>query len=210
MRCGCAAGRSPASSRRGPRADAAPEPRQEDALAGQPRQEVVELSELDLQAPLPRARPAREDVEDELRAVEGLPPHRALQVPLLGGGEVVVEETASAPLASLSSRTSSTLPADQVAGSRRDRSCTSVPTTRAPALRASCTSSSSEDSVRRAVAPASASPTSSAVSPRRAIAAQRGYGRGLEATGSLTRVIPAFRTRWCRSPSRTFRNAPGR
>jgi len=35
-----------------------------------------------------------------------------------------------------------------VAGSRRDRSCSSWPTTRAPALAASCASSSSDASLR--------------------------------------------------------------
>ncbi len=91
------------------------------------RQEVVELGQLDLEAPLAGARAAGEDVEDELGAVEGLAPHRVLEVPLLGGRELVVEEhqvRRRAPRRG--GRTSSTLPRPmRVAGSRRCRSWSS-------------------------------------------------------------------------------------
>src|SRR5439155_3140951 len=48
------------------RADAAAEPRQRRPGADQPRQQVLELRELDLQLAFARARPPREDVENEL------------------------------------------------------------------------------------------------------------------------------------------------
>src|SRR6185503_1786309 len=61
-----------------PGADAAAQAREQHALAGQARQHVVELGQLDLEAALARAGPAGEDVEDQLRAVDGLALHRRL------------------------------------------------------------------------------------------------------------------------------------
>ena len=54
------------------RADAAAEPRERGTGPDQPRQQVLELRELDLQLPLAGAGPAREDVEDQLRAIDDL------------------------------------------------------------------------------------------------------------------------------------------
>jgi hypothetical protein len=75
-----------------PGADAAAQAREEDALAGQARQHVVELGQLDLQTALTGARAPGEDVEDQLRAVHGLALDRRLDVALLRGGELVVED----------------------------------------------------------------------------------------------------------------------
>src|SRR6185295_7375802 len=69
---------------RTPRADAAAEAGEQHALAGEARQHVVELGQLDLQAAFTGARAAGEDVEDELRAVERLHLELFLEVALLG------------------------------------------------------------------------------------------------------------------------------
>src|SRR4051812_15148305 len=58
--------------------------------SGQPRQAVFELRQLDLEAPLVSRRAAGEDVEDERRAVDDFDVERALEVALLGRGEIVV------------------------------------------------------------------------------------------------------------------------
>ena len=60
--------------------------------AGEARQHVLELGELDLEAGLAGARAARKDVEDQLGAVDDLDPDQLLEIPHLGGGEVVVED----------------------------------------------------------------------------------------------------------------------
>ena len=54
------------------RADAAAETRQRGAGSGEPRQQVVELRQLDLPLAFARARAARKDVEDQLRAIDDL------------------------------------------------------------------------------------------------------------------------------------------
>ena len=58
------------------------------------RQDVLELGELDLETPLVRPGVNAEDVEDERGAVDDLDglPHRALEVCLLRGGELVIED----------------------------------------------------------------------------------------------------------------------
>src|SRR5262249_59070751 len=48
--------------------------------AGEPRQRVLELRQLDLQATLTRPRTPGKDVEDQLAPVHDLPLHRLLQV----------------------------------------------------------------------------------------------------------------------------------
>ena len=53
---------------------------------------VLELRQLDLQARLPRAGAAREDVEDQLGAVDDLGVQLLLEVAHLRGREVVVED----------------------------------------------------------------------------------------------------------------------
>ena len=73
-------------------ADGALHPFEVAPLATQARQEVFGLRELDLQAPLPRARAHREDIEDEGGAVDHLELELLLQVALLRGRELVVED----------------------------------------------------------------------------------------------------------------------
>ena len=54
------------------RADSAAQPRQRDALAGEPRQHVFQLRQFHLQTPFSGARAAREYIENQLRAVDDL------------------------------------------------------------------------------------------------------------------------------------------
>ena len=74
------------------RADAAAQPRQRVARSDQPRHQVLELRELDLQLAFPRARAAREDVEDELRAIDDLAIERAFEIAQLRRRQLVVED----------------------------------------------------------------------------------------------------------------------
>ncbi len=74
------------------RPDAAAQPRQRLARSDEPRQEILQLRELDLQLPFPRARAAREDVEDELRAVDDLAAERLLEIAQLRRAQLVVED----------------------------------------------------------------------------------------------------------------------
>ncbi len=60
--------------------------------ADEPRQLVLHLRELDLQLALRAARPQREDVEDQARAVDDAAFQRALEVALLGARQRVVED----------------------------------------------------------------------------------------------------------------------
>ena len=77
---------------RPPCADAASQARQRGARSDEPRQQVLELRELDLQLAFPRSRAPREDVEDELRAIDDLAPHRLLEVAQLRRAQLVVED----------------------------------------------------------------------------------------------------------------------
>ncbi len=74
------------------RADAAAEPRQRVAGADQPRQQVFQLRELDLQLAFARPRAPREDVEDELRAIDDLAADRLFDLPQLRRRQLVVED----------------------------------------------------------------------------------------------------------------------
>jgi hypothetical protein len=69
-----------------------------DSLAGevgpqtsQPRQPIFELGQFDLQAPFVGRGAAGEDVEDERSAVDDFDVQRALEIPLLGWCEVVID-----------------------------------------------------------------------------------------------------------------------
>ena len=62
--------------------------------AAHARQVVLELRELDLQLPLGARRVLREDVEDQLRAVDDARVERVLEVALLRGIELVVDDHA--------------------------------------------------------------------------------------------------------------------
>ena len=73
-------------------ADAAAEPRQPVARADQPGHEVLELRELDLELAFARARPPREDVEDQLRAIDDREPGFLLEVAQLRGAQLVVDD----------------------------------------------------------------------------------------------------------------------
>ena len=75
-----------------PRADAAAEPRQRVARSGQPRQHVLQLRQLDLQLPFARSRAPREDVENQLRAIDDAPAADLFEVPRLCGRQLVVDD----------------------------------------------------------------------------------------------------------------------
>ena len=74
------------------RADAAAEPRQRRAGADEPRQQVLQLRELDLQLAFARAGAPRKDVEDELRAIDDLSADLFLDLPQLRRRQLVVED----------------------------------------------------------------------------------------------------------------------
>src|SRR5262245_9017966 len=63
-------------------ADSAAEARHLDAASGEPRQAVIQLREFDLQAAFASAGTRREDVENELCAVDDLGIQRFLEVAL--------------------------------------------------------------------------------------------------------------------------------
>ena len=73
------------------RADAAAQPRHRRAVPGQPRQQIVQLRQLHLQLAFPRARPPRENIQDQLGPVEHLDVQRPLQIALLRGRQIAVE-----------------------------------------------------------------------------------------------------------------------
>ena len=62
------------------------------AAPGQPGQHVFQLRQLYLQLPFAAARVAGKDVENQLGAIDYTYGKRTLQVSLLGGGKVVIEE----------------------------------------------------------------------------------------------------------------------
>jgi hypothetical protein len=72
--------------------DPASEARQRGARADEPRQEVLQLRELDLKLAFPGLRPPREDVEDELRAIDDLAADRLLEIAQLRRAQLVVED----------------------------------------------------------------------------------------------------------------------
>ena len=74
------------------RADAAAEPRQRGAGADEPRQQVFQLGELDLQLAFARPRAPREDVEDELRPIDDLAADRLFDVAQLRRRQLIVED----------------------------------------------------------------------------------------------------------------------
>ena len=64
-------------------------------MARQAGQEVVQLGELDLELALAGSGATREDVQDELGAINNLQIQRLFEVAELGGREVVVEDNQS-------------------------------------------------------------------------------------------------------------------
>src|SRR5712691_3010421 len=75
-----------------PRADAAAEPRQRGGRPDEPREKILQLRELDLQLAFARARAAREDVENQLCAIDDLAADLLLDLALLRGRQLVVED----------------------------------------------------------------------------------------------------------------------
>ena len=74
------------------RADAAAQPRQAPSLEpDEPRHQVLELRELDLKLAFTRPRAPREDVENELRAIDDLAVERFFEVAQLRRRQLVVE-----------------------------------------------------------------------------------------------------------------------
>ena len=71
-----------------------PPPRRDSAVpgSGQTRQQVLELGELDLPLAFPRARPAGEDVEDQLRAIDHLPLESILELAELPRRQLVIDD----------------------------------------------------------------------------------------------------------------------
>ena len=70
-----------------------PPPSRDNAVAGahEPRQQIFQLRELDLQLALARPRAPREDVENELRAIDDLPADLLFDVAELRRRQLVVE-----------------------------------------------------------------------------------------------------------------------
>jgi len=73
------------------RADAAGLPREVAPHAGEAGEEVLELGEFDLQATFAGARPARENIENQLGAIDHLTVREFLEIAALRGGKLVIE-----------------------------------------------------------------------------------------------------------------------
>ena len=138
---------------RAARADAAAQARQPVAAADQPRQQVLQLRQLDLQLALAGPRPPREDVEDELGAIDRPSARGAIQIGAAAPASARCRRrrgrrrSRRTPCrARRACRCRGTWPA-----SGRSRSCRTRSTTCAPAADARPASSSSERSasVRR-------------------------------------------------------------
>ena len=71
-----------------------PPPSRDSAVAGpgEPRQQILQLRQLDLQLAFAGPRPASEDVEDELRAIDDLAIDFGFDLPQLRRRELVVED----------------------------------------------------------------------------------------------------------------------
>ncbi|MCX6552981.1 MAG: hypothetical protein NTY02_18605 [Acidobacteria bacterium] len=70
----------------------ATKPGEFDPAADESRQQVLQLGEFHLPLAFARAGPAREDVQDELRAVDHPTPERLLCLPQLAGAQLVIED----------------------------------------------------------------------------------------------------------------------
>ena len=117
------------------RADAATQTRQRVAGADEPRQEILQLCEFDLQLAFARARAAREDVENQLGAVDDLPVDRLFDVAELRRASARCRRSRGRRQSRRTMpRASSILPAPRkVDGSGFGRSCSTRSTTSAPA-----------------------------------------------------------------------------
>ena len=124
-----------------------PPPSRESASrrSGQPRQPVLQLRQLDLQLPFARPRAPREDVENQLGAIDDAPAEDLFEVARLRRRELVVERSRRrrSQLGAGHGRAVSALPRPMnVAASATRRSCVARSTTSAPAARARPASSS--------------------------------------------------------------------
>ena len=66
--------------------------------AGQTRQNVIQLSQLDLDFSLPRMGPPGENIEDDLRAIDDFHVSDGRNGTHLGGGQALVEDQKACPL----------------------------------------------------------------------------------------------------------------
>ena len=76
---------------RAARANSAAQARKRLRRSGQARQPVLQLRQLDLKLPLTRPRAAREDVENQLRAIDHTPAEDLFEIARLRRRELVVE-----------------------------------------------------------------------------------------------------------------------
>ena len=133
---------------RSPRADAAGLLAERGAPAAQAGQPVAQQRQLDLRLALGAARVLGEDVEDHGGAVDGRAPEELLEVAMLGGRELVVEDHGvGVEAAARARRSPPPCPARRTwPGPGASRRWTTRPTTSAPALSTSSASSSSSSS----------------------------------------------------------------
>ena len=73
-------------------ADAAAQARQRGSRADQAREQVFQLRQLDLPLPFACSRAPREDIQNQLRAIDDLPPDPLFDVPELRRRQLVVED----------------------------------------------------------------------------------------------------------------------
>jgi hypothetical protein len=99
--------------RRPPGPDAAAEAGQFHAVAGEPRQHVLQLREFNLRLPLPRPRPPGEDIENQLRPVDHTEAKSLLEVPELRRGQLLIADHHVDPLLVAGERQLLDLPASQ-------------------------------------------------------------------------------------------------
>ena len=151
-------------------ANAAAELRHALALAGQPRQLVLELRQLHLQHALAGAGVAREDVEDELGAVDHRARQPRLNVARLRRRQVVVEQhQAGAVEATVATISSSLPPPTSVAASGLGLRWISTAAISLPRDRASSWNSASEASKSMSAGGGQAAIVPAAASPRHGI-----------------------------------------
>ncbi len=79
------------------RTDTSAQPRQVLPMAGQARQEVLELGQLDLQLARLRTSTPGEDIQDELSSIDDFDVEPVLEIPLLRRSELVVENYECGP-----------------------------------------------------------------------------------------------------------------
>ena len=141
-------------------ADAAAKPGHLNAASREPRQQIVQLREFDLQLTFTGTGAPGEDIENDLRPVDHLALENPLEIPLLGRGEIAIDDDNSIDAAFTCAASSSTFPEPiSVAATGVSRDCSTRSTTWAPALSAR-TSSSSIDSSAEVVNSVWAAPAS--------------------------------------------------